>query len=39
MRYEREVMPKKLDVVIFPILSDPMRVICRNKETFSMDLL
>ena len=39
VRHEREVMPQKLAVVIFPGLSDPMRGICRNKETFSVDLL
>ena len=39
MRHEREFMPTKSDVVIFPSLSDPMHGICRNKETFSVDLL
>ena len=39
MRHEREVMPKKSSVVIFPSLSDPMRGICRNREPFSVDLL
>ena len=39
MRPEREVMPKKLAVVRFPSLSDPMRGICCNKYTFSVDLL
>ena len=32
-------MPKKSSVVRFPILSDHMRGIRRNKETFSVDLL
>ena len=39
VRHEREVMPKKLAVFRFPRLSDPMRGIHRNKETFSVDLL
>ena len=39
MRHEREVMPTKSDVVIFPSLSDPMCAIFCNKETFSVDLL
>ena len=39
VRHEREVMPKKLAVVIFPSLSDPMRVIRRNRETFSVELV
>ena len=37
--HEREVMPKKLAVVRFTSLSDTMRVIHRNKENFTMDLL
>ena len=32
-------MRKKLAVFRFPSLSDPMRGICRNKETFFVDLL
>ena len=32
-------MPKKLAVVRFTDLSDPMRGVLRNKETFSVDLL
>ena len=39
VRHEREVMPKKSSVEIFPGLSDILRVISRNKETFSVDLL
>ena len=39
VRHEREVMPKKLDVVRFTSLSDPMRGICHNKEMFSVELL
>ena len=39
MKKEREVMPKKLAVVRFPSLYDPMRSICCNKKTFSVDLL
>ena len=31
-------MPKNSDVVIFPRISNPMRRICCNKETFSVDL-
>ena len=34
VRHEREGMPKKLTVVIFPRLSDPMRGIRRNKDFF-----
>ena len=32
-------MPKKSDVVIFPIPTDPTRGVCCNKETFYVDLL
>ena len=39
VRHEREFMPKKSVVVRFTSLYDPMRGICRNKETFSLDLL
>ena len=39
VRHEQEVMPKKLAVVRFPDLSDPMRRIRCNKETFYVDLL
>ena len=39
VRHEREVMPKKSSVEIFPGFSDPLRGISRNKETFSVDLL
>ena len=39
VRHEREVMPKKSDVEIFPALSDYLRGFSRNKETFSVDLL
>ena len=33
------MMPKKSSVEIFPGLSDPLRGISHNKETFSVDLL
>ena len=39
VRHEREVMPKKLVVVRFPSLSDPMRGIRCNKENFPVDIL
>ena len=39
VRHKQKVMPKKLAVVRFPSLSDPMRGIHHNKETFSVDLL
>ena len=39
MRHKREVMPKNMAVVRFPSLSDPMRGISCNKETFPVDLL
>ena len=39
VRHEREVMPKKFSVERFPDLYDPLRLISRNKETFSVDLL
>ena len=39
MRYEREVIPKKLAMVRYPSLYDTMRGVCRNKETFSVELL
>ena len=39
MRHKIYAMPKKSAVVRFPSLSDNMRGILRNKETFSMDLL
>ena len=37
--YEREVMPKKYAVEIFPALSDSLRGVHRNKETFSVDVV
>ena len=39
VRHEREVMPKKSSVEIFPVIYDPLRSISRKKETFSVDLL
>ena len=39
MRYEREVIPKKLAMVRYPSLYDTMRGVRRNKETFSVGLL
>ena len=39
VRHKQEVIPKKSAMVILPSLSDPMRGILRNKETFSVDLL
>jgi len=39
VRHEREVMPKKAAVGRFPAMSDSLRSIRRNKETFSVDLL
>ena len=39
VRHEQETIPKKSAVGIFPRIFDPMRGICRNKETFSVDLL
>ena len=39
VRHERKVTPKKSAVVRFTILIDPIRGVCRNKETFSVDLL
>ena len=39
VRHEWEFMPKKPAVVMFPSLSDPMRVIHRNRETFFVALL
>ena len=37
--HEREVMPNKYSVEIFPGLSDHFRGISWNKETFSVDTL
>ena len=39
VRHKREVIPKKLAVVIFTSISDPMRGIRRNRETFPVDLV
>ena len=39
VRHEREVMPKKSEVERFPAMTDSLRSIRRNKETFSLDLL
>ena len=39
VRHKQEVMPKKSAVVRFSGLSDTLRGIRRNKETFSVDLL
>ena len=39
VRHEREVMPKKSVVERFPAMSDALRSIRGNKETFSVDLL
>ena len=39
MRHKRDVMTKKSYVAKFPSLPDPMHVMGRNKETFSVDLL
>ena len=39
MRHEREFTPKKSVVVRFTSLYDPMCGTCRNKETFTLDLL
>ena len=39
MRNEHKVVRKKFSVVRLPRLPDPMSGICRNKETFPVDLL
>ena len=39
MRQKRDVMPKKSLVGRFPILTDTMREIFRNKETSYMDVM
>ena len=39
VRHEREMMPKKFSLEIFPVIYDPLRDISQNKETFSVDLL
>ena len=39
VRHERELMPKKCAVEIFPGLYDSLRDISHNKETFSVHLL
>ena len=39
VRHEREVMPKKSDVEIFPATADSLRVVPCNKETFSVDVV
>ena len=39
VRHEREVMPKKSAVGRFPAMSDSLRSVRRNKETFSVDVV
>ena len=39
VRHEREEIPKKSAVEIFPALADSLRSVLRNKEMFSVDVL
>ena len=39
VRHKQDVMPNKFAVVRFPTRSDPMHVIRRNKDLFSVDML
>ena len=39
MRHDSEAMPKKSALVMFPNLIDTIRGICRNKESFSVDIM